>query len=117
MVGRPPFYAEDYDDLLEKNRNCAFTLKSGRWLQLSPEGLILSYTHNSALIVVKNLTTCLLERNPAKRLSLENAITHVWLQKQLPEVDYKKLLELAAEQKYFIIISFDSLTPLIVYLK
>ena len=85
LVGRPPFYAEDYDDLLEKNRNCTFTLKSGRWLQLSPE--------------VKNLTTSLLERNPAKRLLIENAITHVWLQKQLPEVEYKKLLELAAEQK------------------
>jgi len=84
LVGRPPFYAEDYDDLLEKNRNCTFTLKSGRWLQLSSE--------------VKHLTTSLLERNPAKRLSLENAITHVWLQKQLPEVEYKKLLEIATEQ-------------------
>jgi len=98
LVGRPPFYAEDYDDLLEKNRNCTFTLKSGRWLQLSPEGLFLMKHLSLIPIVVKNLTTCLLERNPAKRLSLENAITHVWLQKQLPEVDYKKLLELAAEQ-------------------
>ncbi|VIO88528.1 serine/threonine protein kinase 6, putative [Brugia malayi] len=65
LVGKPAFEAKSYNDTYENIRNCNYTFPSH-----VPDG-------------AKDLISKLLQKDPAKRLSLKGVINHPWIQEMI----------------------------------
>lgn len=92
MTGRPAFQARDYQELLEKNRKGIIRARGKRWQKLSQEGIscLMEITN---LYIARNLIQGLTEINLALRMPLSEALNHVWLTLNLPNVDKNELAE------------------------
>ncbi|EJW74513.1 other/AUR protein kinase [Wuchereria bancrofti] len=65
LVGKPAFEAKSYNDTYENIRNCSYTFPPH-----VPDG-------------AKDLISKLLQKDPAKRLSLKGVINHPWIQEMI----------------------------------
>jgi len=79
LTGKSPFAANDYRDLLEKNRKGFVNYRGRHWSSLSSDA--------------KNLIQRLLDPLQASRMTLEEAISHNWIRDNLSPEEKKYLSE------------------------
>ena len=77
LVGYPPFYEEDFDDLYNKIEAAAFDFDDELWERVSPEA--------------KELIGRLLTADPFKRFTAEQALAHAWFGLSDSELRAKQL--------------------------
>ncbi|KAM3146386.1 hypothetical protein pb186bvf_001355 [Paramecium bursaria] len=68
LSGELPFNAEYLNDLIEQIQQCKYEMDSKIWQQISP--------------AAKNLIQNLLQKDPQKRLTPEQALEHTWIIKE-----------------------------------
>eukprot|EP00301_Raphidiophrys_heterophryoidea_P005913 c12430_g1_i3.p1 GENE.c12430_g1_i3~~c12430_g1_i3.p1 ORF type:complete len:454 (-),score=79.80 c12430_g1_i3:1644-3005(-) len=84
LCGFPPFYADNEQDLFDKICACDFQFLSPYWDRVSAEA--------------KDLINRLLEVDPTKRLTAEEAMDHDWLKKEAADLDsdlFSAIIELS----------------------
>lgn len=81
LLGKPPFYADNHKELLEKNRKGVFNYNRKHWLKLSSES--------------RDLIQRLLEPFPANRITMDELLNNRWLLDLLTPEDRKHLSECA----------------------
>ena len=97
LCGSPPFYGKNEKEIFRKILDGNFTFRHKIWNKISTEG--------------KNLVLKLLQVNPAKRISAQEALEDVWFQKNFNiniennqnsnsfKIFIKNITEFCAEQK------------------